>query len=38
MSKLWPLYWKKNQYTYTDLDMKFLIAVIYALVNELEGS
>lgn len=28
MSKVYRLYWKEKQYTYADLDMKYLIAVV----------
>ena len=35
MSKVYRLYWKEKQYTYTDLDMKNLIATVEALLQEI---
>lgn len=38
MSKVYRLYWKEKQYTYADLDMKYLIAVVRELLSNLDNN
>jgi len=37
MSKIFRLYWKEKQYSYADLDMKYLIAVVRELLNDFDN-